>query len=103
VEVQLHTGRTHQIRVHFSTVRHPVVGDTLYGAAAQLEAGKITLPTLGRNFLHAARLGFTHPRSGAWIDLRAPLPPRLHTFLQELAAAAGNDPQRIDAMLANYL
>src|SRR5271155_567446 len=103
VEVQLHTGRTHQIRVHFSTVRHPVVGDALYGAAAQLEAGKITLPALGRNFLHAARLGFTHPRSGAWIDLRAPLPPQLHAFLRELAAAAGYDPQRIDAMLANYL
>ena len=108
VEVQLHTGRTHQIRVHFSTVQHPVVGDALYGAAAQLEVGKITLPALGRNFLHAARLGFTHPRSGAWIDLRAPLPPQLHTFLHELAAAAGhdartNDSQRIDAMLANYL
>jgi hypothetical protein len=80
----------------------------LYGAAAQLEIGKITLPALGRNFLHAARLGFTHPRSGVWIDLRTPLPPQLHTFLHELAAAAGhdartNDSQRIDAMLANYL
>ena len=103
VEVQLHTGRTHQIRVHFSTVLHPVVGDALYGAAAQLEVGKTALPPLGRNFLHAARLGFTHPRTGAWIDLRAPLPQQLQAFLRELAVDAGDDPQRIDAALGDYL
>jgi 23S rRNA pseudouridine1911/1915/1917 synthase len=103
VEVQLHTGRTHQIRVHFSTVHHPVVGDALYGAAPQLEVGKIVLPPLGRNFLHAARLGFTHPRTGAWIDLRAPLPRQLRAFLRELAVGAGDDPQRIDAALGDYL
>jgi 23S rRNA pseudouridine1911/1915/1917 synthase len=103
VEVQLHTGRTHQIRVHFSTVHHPVVGDTLYGAATQLQVGKITLPPLGRNFLHAAKLGFPHPRTGVWIDLRAPLPQPLHAFLHELAAASSQDPSRIDAALANYL
>ncbi len=103
VEVQLHTGRTHQIRVHFSALHHPVVGDTLYGAATQLNIGKVTLPLLGRNFLHAAKLGFTQPRTGAWIDLRAPLPPLLHTFLRELASAASDSPQRIDAALANYL
>ncbi len=103
VEVQLHTGRTHQIRVHFSTVRHPVLGDTLYGAATELLVGKISLPPLGRNFLHAAKLGFTHPRSGVWIDLSAPMPESLRAFLKQLAAAAGDDPQRIDAALANYL
>jgi 23S rRNA pseudouridine1911/1915/1917 synthase len=103
VEVQLHTGRTHQIRVHFSTVHHPVVGDALYGATAQLEVGKIALPPLGRNFLHAARLGFTHPRTGAWIDLRASLPQQLRAFLRELAVGAGDDPQRIDAALGDYL
>jgi 23S rRNA pseudouridine1911/1915/1917 synthase len=103
VEVQLHTGRTHQIRVHFSTVRHPVLGDTLYGAAAELLVGKISLPPLGRNFLHAAKLGFTHPRSRVWIDLSAPMPESLRAFLRQLAAAAGDDPQRIDAALANYL
>jgi 23S rRNA pseudouridine1911/1915/1917 synthase len=103
VEVQLHTGRTHQIRVHFSALHHPVVGDTLYGAAPQLQIGKITLPPLGRNFLHAARLGFTQPRTGAWIELRAPLPQQLRAFLQELTTAAGDAPQRIDAALAAYL
>jgi 23S rRNA pseudouridine1911/1915/1917 synthase len=103
VEVQLHTGRTHQIRVHFSALHHPVVGDTLYGAASQLRIGKITLPPLGRNFLHAAKLGFTQPRTGAWIELRAPLPPNLRTFLQELTDAAGDARKRIDAAVTPYL
>jgi 23S rRNA pseudouridine1911/1915/1917 synthase len=103
VEVQLHTGRTHQIRAHFSALHHPVVGDTLYGAAAQLQIAKTTLPPLGRNFLHAAKLGFTQPSTSAWIEVRAPLPQHLHAFLQELATAAGDAPERIDAALAAYL
>ena len=103
VEVQLHTGRTHQIRVHFSALKHPVVGDTLYGATGHLHVGKIDLPALGRNFLHAAKLGFSHPRKGAWIELRAPLPAELRVFLETLATAAGEDSRRIDAALAGYL
>lgn len=103
VEVQLHTGRTHQIRVHFSALKHPVVGDTLYGAASQLRIDNIALPSLGRNFLHAAKLGFAHPRTGEWIELRAPLPSELRSLLQQLAAAAGEDLRRIDAALAGYL
>jgi 23S rRNA pseudouridine1911/1915/1917 synthase len=111
VEVQPHTGRTHQIRVHFSALKHPVVGDTLYGAATQLRVGvgrsaaheKIALPSLGRNFLHAARLGFAHPRTGEWLELRAPLPSELRAYLQRLAAAADEDLRRIDASLVGYL
>jgi 23S rRNA pseudouridine1911/1915/1917 synthase len=103
VEVQLHTGRTHQIRVHFSALKHPIVGDTLYGAAGHLHVGKIELPALGRNFLHAAKLGFSHPRTGAWLELRAPLPVELHAYLGHLAGAAGEDASRIDAALAGYL
>jgi 23S rRNA pseudouridine1911/1915/1917 synthase len=115
VEVQLHTGRTHQIRVHFSAIAHPVVGDTLYGASSQLRlsAGTqrgasnkletIAMPALGRNFLHAAKLGFTQPRTGAWIEVRAPLPPELHAFVAQLAVAVGENPERIDAALAPYL
>ena len=111
VEVQLHTGRTHQIRVHFSALKHPVVGDALYGAATQLRIGvgrsaaheKIALPSLGRNFLHAARLGFAHPRTGEWLELRAPLPSELRAYLRQLATAAGEDLRRIDASLAGYL
>ncbi|MFI5092296.1 MAG: RluA family pseudouridine synthase [Candidatus Acidiferrum sp.] len=115
VEVQLHTGRTHQIRVHFSALKHPVVGDTLYGAASQIHvSGAIAggaaparqqaemLP-LGRNFLHAVRLGFSQPRSGEWIEIRAPLPPELREFVRKLAAFAGEDSKRIDAVLAPYL
>jgi 23S rRNA pseudouridine1911/1915/1917 synthase len=115
VEVQLHTGRTHQIRVHFSALKHPVVGDTLYGAASQLSIGipstrtqlhhraQVTMPPLQRNFLHAARLGFSQPRSGEWIEVRAPLPPELREFLETLASAAGDISNRIDAVLAPYL
>jgi 23S rRNA pseudouridine1911/1915/1917 synthase len=103
VEVQLRTGRTHQIRVHFSALKHPVVGDTLYGASAQLRVGKVALPKLQRNFLHAVRLGFAQPRTGAWIEVRAPLPAELHDFLSQLCAAAGEPQGRIDAALAGYL
>jgi 23S rRNA pseudouridine1911/1915/1917 synthase len=103
LEIQLHTGRTHQIRVHFSSLRHPVVGDTLYGAATHLQVGDTTLPALGRNFLHAARITFAQPRSGKRIQLTAPLPPELRSYLQELARAAGDDSARIDAALQGYL
>jgi 23S rRNA pseudouridine1911/1915/1917 synthase len=115
VEVQLHTGRTHQIRVHFSAIAHPVVGDTLYGAASEIrvsarterhassERERVTMPALGRNFLHAARLGFSQPRTGAWVGVRAPLPEALHEFARKLAVAAGEDSERIDAVLAPYL
>jgi 23S rRNA pseudouridine1911/1915/1917 synthase len=103
LEVQLHTGRTHQIRVHFSALKHPVVGDKLYGAAAQLRAGNVTLAPLGRNFLHAAKLGFAQPRTGDWIEVRAALPVELREFLERLSAAAGEPQSRIDAALAGYL
>lgn len=103
LEVQLHTGRTHQIRVHFSALKHPVVGDTLYGAAAQLRVGNIVLPPLGRNFLHAAKIVFSHPRTGERMELRAPLPVELRDFLHTLAKAAGGDRGKIDAALHGYL
>ena len=103
VEVQLHTGRTHQIRVHFSALKHPVVGDTLYGAAGELRVGKLALPPLERNFLHAAKLGFAQPRSGAWIEVRAALPAELRDYLNKLCDAAGEPQSRIDAALAGYL
>jgi 23S rRNA pseudouridine1911/1915/1917 synthase len=103
VEVQLHTGRTHQIRVHFSALKHPVVGDTLYGAPAQLRIENEVLPTLERNFLHAARLGFAQPRTGQWIEVRAPLPATLRNFLNEVVSASKADAPRIDAALSGYL
>jgi len=103
VEVKLHTGRTHQIRVHFSALRHPVVGDTLYGASNQLQVADTPLPPLGRNFLHAAKLGFQQPRTGQPIQLTAPLPAELRSYLGKLAEAAGESPSRIDAALKGFL
>jgi 23S rRNA pseudouridine1911/1915/1917 synthase len=103
VEVQLHTGRTHQIRVHFTALKHPVVGDTLYGAARELRIGKVELSALGRNFLHAAKLGFAQPRTGAWIEVCAALPNELSEYLTQLSDAAAEPRSRIDAALAGYL
>ena len=103
VEVQLHTGRTHQIRVHFAALHHPVVGDTLYGAARQVRIGKVMLPGPGRNFLHAARLGFAQPRTGKRIEVVAPLPQELREYLRRLAGALGRDAGEIDVWLAGYL
>ncbi len=103
LEVQPHTGRTHQIRVHFSALKHPVVGDTLYGAAAHLKVHDLDMPPLGRNFLHAAKIIFSHPRTGERMELRAPLPAELRGFLHALAKAAGEDEGKIDAALAGYL
>ncbi len=102
VEVALHTGRTHQIRVHFSALRHPVVGDALYGAPREVRAGKgVALPPLGRNFLHAARICFLHPRTGAPVEVRAALPQELREYLDRLVAALGAG--SIDAALQAYI
>jgi 23S rRNA pseudouridine1911/1915/1917 synthase len=103
LEVNLHTGRTHQIRVHFGALRHPVVGDTLYGAPQQLRVGQTALPALNRNFLHAAKIGFAQPRTGQAIHLTAPLPTELREYLGELTAASGDSPARIDAALKGFL
>jgi 23S rRNA pseudouridine1911/1915/1917 synthase len=103
LEVELHTGRTHQIRVHFATLRHPVVGDTLYGAAEQLRVGKATLPALGRNFLHATKIAFEQPRTGVTIQLTAPLPQELREYLARLGSLVGDNPERIDAALKGFL
>jgi len=89
LQIQLHTGRTHQIRVHLSAVRHPLVGDTLYGAATHLRAGREEMPALGRQFLHSAQLGFPHPRTAAWVEVRAPLPGELRDYLDRLAEIEG--------------
>jgi len=103
VEVGLRTGRTHQIRVHFSALRHPIVGDTLYGAPRHVRAGRQTLPPLGRNFLHAARIGFLHPRQAVAVEVRAPLPAELRAYLERLAAALGLGTAAIDAAIRAYL
>jgi 23S rRNA pseudouridine1911/1915/1917 synthase len=96
VKVHIETGRTHQIRVHMASIHHPVVGDTLYGAAGQLterdeeqnartrKRGDAERIRLERNFLHAAVLEFGHPATGKVLHLEAPLPLELDAFLARI-------------------
>lgn len=72
LEVVLETGRTHQIRVHLSFIGHPLMGDGVYGRSS---------PLLGRQFLHANRLGFRHPATGEPVEFRSELPPELSSVL----------------------
>jgi 23S rRNA pseudouridine1911/1915/1917 synthase len=84
-QVAIHTGRTHQIRVHLAAIGHPVVGDALYGGVHRRVPGDIrAVQRLERPFLHAARLVFTHPRDGRRMEFRAPLPDDLMTVLEDL-------------------
>lgn len=83
VEAGLHTGRTHQIRVHFQYLGYPLVGDDTYGHRQNIRLADLTGYTAPRQMLHAGRLTFTHPRSGKRIRFEAPLPP---DFLDALSA-----------------
>lgn len=83
VEVRIETGRTHQIRVHLQALGHPVVGDTLYGAPHHFGQPPETL-SLDRNFLHAARLVFQHPRTRKTITMESQLPSQLEKLLAAL-------------------
>src|SRR5690242_7434039 len=83
LRAHLYTGRTHQIRVHLSSIGHPVVGDDTYGGGGGRRL--VQLP-VRRHFLHAAWLRFRHPVSGEPLDLRAPLPDDLRASLARMAA-----------------
>ena len=78
LEVFPKTGRTHQIRVHFSSRGHPLAGDNVYGGRS---------PFLQRHFLHAHLLGFHHPKTGQYLEFTSPLPPDLQVVLEQLWAA----------------
>jgi 23S rRNA pseudouridine1911/1915/1917 synthase len=103
LDVRIETGRTHQIRVHMSSLRHPIVGDTLYGAPKEMKRVSAKAPTvspkvgemmghsasppvltLDRNFLHAAAIEFQQPRTGELLKLEAPLPKELLEFLEKV-------------------
>jgi 23S rRNA pseudouridine1911/1915/1917 synthase len=85
ISVRIETGRTHQIRVHMASLGHPVVGDTLYGAAtAIVAAGPVPRLVLPRNFLHAAELEFAHPGTGERLTLISNLPADLKEFMARL-------------------
>jgi 23S rRNA pseudouridine1911/1915/1917 synthase len=92
VELKIETGRTHQIRVHMASIGHPVVGDALYGAPAELRsqsnkrraAGMPATLALDRNFLHSATLELTHPRTKESLKFSRPLPAELEDLLASL-------------------
>ena len=78
----LETGRTHQIRVHLAYLGYPLLGDAVYGKAH---------PLIGRQFLHAVRLGFHHPVTGAWMEHSADLPRELSVCLKSLRGQTGHN------------
>lgn len=92
LRVRIHTGRTHQIRVHLASIGHPVAGDALYGGtrtpSSRKAAARTALASLERPALHSARLAFVHPASGERSSFEAPLPADLEGVLAALRAAA---------------
>jgi 23S rRNA pseudouridine1911/1915/1917 synthase len=81
LDIKLETGRTHQIRVHFSAFKHPLVGDSLYGCDSAL-AAKLELD---RQWLHATKLGFVHPTSGEYVSFESEYPSDLQAALAKIA------------------
>ena len=82
VSVNLETGRTHQIRVHFSSIGHPLVGDPMYGANPVMAAEL----GLERQWLHAVQLEFRHPRTHVWTTVTSTYPADLEHALEQLRA-----------------
>jgi 23S rRNA pseudouridine1911/1915/1917 synthase len=78
LRVRIFTGRTHQVRVHLASIGHPVAGDATYGGR------RVALPGLERPALHAARLAFAHPTTGARLEFTSPLPPELQAVVDAL-------------------
>ncbi|HEY2865951.1 MAG TPA: RluA family pseudouridine synthase [Pyrinomonadaceae bacterium] len=88
LDVEIKTGRTHQIRVHLASINHPVVGDALYNEGRDNTTSdtsvRLAIKDLNRFFLHAEKLGFTHPKSGERLEFSANLPNELTSFLKVL-------------------
>ncbi len=88
LDVEIKTGRTHQIRVHLASINHPVVGDATYNAGRDNTVAdpkvKKAIADLGRFFLHAERLAFTHPKTGDLVDFKQQIPDELDNFLEIL-------------------
>jgi len=90
VEAKPLTGRTHQIRVHLSSIGHPLVGDKVYARKKWLkrtpEALRTLVETFGRPALHSWKLGFFHPKTGEWTEFTAPLPKDMEELLERIKA-----------------
>jgi 23S rRNA pseudouridine1911/1915/1917 synthase len=93
LRVHIHTGRTHQIRVHLASIGHPVAGDAVYGGRRLPRGASVVLreavAALDRPALHAARLAFVHPATGEGVAFRSPLPEDLERLLVRLRAGRG--------------
>ena len=83
MEIELETGRTHQIRVHFSAFKHPIAGDSLYGCDAKLALRL----SLDRQWLHAMKLGFIHPTKGEYVSFESSYPKDLANALEVLRSS----------------
>jgi 23S rRNA pseudouridine1911/1915/1917 synthase len=84
IRVKLGTGRTHQIRVHFASIGHPVLGDRTYGKKTELEIKKTRRILFPRQMLHAELLGFIHPATGQYMEFSSPLPEDMVEKIEEL-------------------
>jgi 23S rRNA pseudouridine1911/1915/1917 synthase len=85
LRIAIHTGRTHQIRVHLNAIGHPIVGDSLYGGVHRRVPNTLRpVSRLARPFLHAERLAFQHPRTGEYLEFTAPLPDDLRGVLEDV-------------------
>ena len=90
VRCELETGRTHQIRVHMAHIGHPLLGDAVYGSGFKTKANRLSeaqqaaLKALDRQALHAAVLGFEHPRTGEFLRFESPLPADMAALLESL-------------------
>lgn len=93
VEATLHTGRTHQIRVHFQHLRFPVLGDTVYGVRMNQRAQELMEYTVPRQMLHAYHLTFQHPKSGQILKIKAPWPADFQAAVDQLSIAELPEPE----------
>jgi 23S rRNA pseudouridine1911/1915/1917 synthase len=100
VEAELETGRTHQVRVHFTALGTPLLGDQTYGRPPRDAELRGIGEQLGRQALHAKTLGFHHPKGGAWLEFESPPPPDMQAALAAVRALGGGGPAKVPGKAA---